>query len=439
MKDRASPLKSEPVGSGASHLALTILFLVVTLNLFDRQLINILAQDIKVDLHLSDAELGLVTGTAFGLLKALFSIPVGAWADRSDRGRILGALVGVFSAFTLLSGAASNFVGLVLARMGVGLGESATVPVATAIVRERYPQRATSALAIAMAGNPVGSFLAFLIGGLIAERWGWRWAFLVAGPPGLLLAWMALANLGSRDPPLRSQEPWRAWPREALGLVGRPHLKPLIFATAGSMFMVSATNAWMPAYLIRMHGLTTAEAGFQVAIAVGLGGALGAASGMSCDWIRSRLWRPESAMMVATLLLATPFLGLMIFGGTLAAALGAYFIYNMLAYAWLAPTIRLIQDAVEPSQRSLALSICSAVAIFLGLGLGIPAVGWISDLLTPTYGPLALGISLCLVVALAIAISLASHIHILRTANRPPADSDKSLSPFGKHGIRSKS
>jgi len=162
--------------SPSSGLALTILFLVVTLNLFDRQLINILAQDIKIDLHLSDTELGLITGTAFGLLKALFSVPVGAWADRSDRGRILGALVALFSVFTLLSAAAVSFAGLALARMGVGLGESATVPVASATVRERVPQRATSALAVTMAGNPVGSFLAFLIGGLIAQRWGWRWA-----------------------------------------------------------------------------------------------------------------------------------------------------------------------------------------------------------------------------------------------------------------------
>ena len=437
MNSAGAPASSEEASS--SRFALAILFLVLTLNLFDRQLINILAQDIKIDLHLSDAELGLLTGTAFGLLKALFSVPVGAWADRSDRGRILAALVALFSAFTLLSAAALGFAGLILARMGVGLGESATVPVASAIVRERFSQRATSALAIAMAGNPVGSFLAFLVGGLIAQAWGWRWAFLVAGPPGLLLAWIVLAKLGGGKPAARSKpQPVRSWPREALTLVRQPGFKPLMCATAGSMFMVSATNAWMPAFLIRMHELTTAEAGLYVAIAVGLGGALGAASGIACDGIRARLRRPESAMMVTTLLLAAPFLALMIFSGSRGPALSAFFIYNMVAYAWLAPTIRLIQDAVEPGQRSLALSLCSAVAIFLGLGVGIPAIGWVSDLLSSAFGPLALGVSLCLVVSLAIAISLFAHLYILTTAGGAAADLDKSLSPFGKPGIPSK-
>lgn len=395
------------------RLALAILFLVLTLNLFDRQLINILAQDIKMDLQLSDAELGLLTGTAFGLFKALFSIPVGAWADRSDRPRILGVLVAIFSIFTFLSAAAASFVTLAVARMGVGIGESATVPVASAMVRERFPKRATAALAIAMAGNPVGSFLAFLIGGLIAERWGWRWAFLVAGPPGLLLAAVVLSRLRIANSEVRSPPRSASLLDETLGLAKRPFFKPLVCATIGSMFMVSAANAWMPAFLIRVHHLGTAGAGLYVAIAVGLGGAIGSLTGIGCDRLRARVRHPESALMIATLLLVAPFLAVMIFESATAPALAAYFIYNVLAYAWLAPTIRLIQDAVEPGQRALAISVCSATAIFVGLGIGIPAVGWLSDRLTPSYGSQAVGLSLFLVVALAVGLSLISHFYVL--------------------------
>jgi len=406
-------LVGAPTTRAASpRFALTILFLVVTVNLFDRQLINILAQDIKLELDLSDAELGLLTGTAFGLLKALFSIPIAALADRSERPRILAGLVALRSAFSLLCAATTNFAGLLIGRAGVGLGESAAVPIATALAREHFPQRGTSAIAITMAGNPVGTFLAFLLGGLIAERWGWRWAFLAAGLPGLLLAWVVLAKL--KDGGTRTSSLGASWLRDAVGLIQKSQVKPLICATAGSMFMVNTAIAWMPAFFMRAHALGTAQAGLYLAIAVGLGGALGALSGIACDLVRPRIRHPESSIMCATLLLAVPFMLAMIFIRDTGTALAAFFAYNVLAYAWLGPTIRLIQDAVEPRQRALAIALCGAVGVFFGLGIGVPLIGWISDLLTPAYGVRGLGVSLCLVVAAAIAIALTSHLILLR-------------------------
>ncbi len=405
-------LAATPTTKAASPRgALTILFLVVAANLFDRQLINILAQDIKLDLGLSDAELGLLTGTAFGLLKALFSLPIGAWSDRSDRSRILAGLVALRSVFSLLCVATTNFPTLLAGRAGAGLGESAAVPIATAMAREYFPHRGTSAIAITMAGNPVGTFLAFLVGGLIAERWGWRWAFLTAGLPGLLLAWFVLAKL--RDNAAKTTLVGSSLVRDAIGLIRRPVVKPLVCATAGCMFIVNTASAWMPAFLIRAHGLGTAQAGFYLASAVGVGGALGALSGIACDLVRPRIRHPESAIMCAALLLLVPFLLAMIFSPGIGTTLSAFFVYNVLAYAWLGPTIRLIQDAVEPRQRALAIALCGAVGVFVSLGVGVPLVGWISDLLTAGYGDRGLGIALCLVVTIAISIALVSHLLIL--------------------------
>ena len=405
-------LAAMPTTKAASpRCALTILFLVVAANLFDRQLINILAQDIKLDLDLSDAELGLLTGTAFGLLKAAFSIPIGAWSDRNDRSRILAGLVALRSVFSLLCAATTNFPILLVGRAGAGLGESAAVPISTAMAREYFPHRGTSAIAITMAGNPVGTFLAFLVGGVIAQRWGWRWAFLAASLPGLLLAWLVLAKL--RDNAAKTTLIGSSWIRDAIGLIRRPLLKPLVCATAGSMFIVNTATAWMPAFLIRAHGLGTAQAGFYLAISVGLGGAIGALSGIACDLIRRRIRHPESAIMCATLLLLMPFLLAMVFSSDIGTTLSAFFVYNALAYAWLGPTIRLIQDSVEPRQRALAIALCGAVGVFVGLGIGVPLIGWISDLLTPAYGDRGLGIALCLIVTVAISIALVSHLLIL--------------------------
>ena len=267
LMDGQGLLAAMPTTKAASpRCALTILFLVVAANLFDRQLINILAQDIKLDLGLSDAGSSrrLLTGTAFGLLKAAFSIPIGAWSDRNDRSRILAGLVALRSVFSLLCAATTNFPILLAGRAGAGLGESAAVPISTAMAREYFPHRGTSAIAITMAGNPVGTFLAFLVGGLIAQRWGWRWAFLAASLPGLLLAWLVLAKL--RDNAAKTTLIGSSLVRDAIGLIRRPWSSRWSARPPARMFIVNTASAWMPAFLIRAHGLGTAQAGFYLAI-----------------------------------------------------------------------------------------------------------------------------------------------------------------------------
>ena len=404
----------ETPATASPRLVLAILSGVVALNLFDRQLINILAQDIKTDLLLTDAELGLLTGTALGLFKALFSMPVSSWADRRGRPRVLAILVAMHSAFSILCGAASGFLGLAIARMGVGIGESAGVPVATAIARDHFPTRATTALAIAMAGNPLGTFLAFLVGGAIADRWGWRCSFVAGGAPGLLLAWILVRKIkevrvGSSFATISGN-----WVGDALDLLRSSRFRPLIIATSGSMLIANAASAWMPAFFMRVHGLSTAQAGLFAAIAIGIGGALGTLSGLVCDLVRKHIIHSESVMMLLTTSASLPFLFVTVVTASPVRALVSFFIYNALAYAWLAPTIRLIQDAVEASSRAFAISLCSAVAVSVSLGVGVPFIGRISDLTSGTYGLRAIGYSLFAVTSIAVAITVFSHFLIWR-------------------------
>ncbi|HYX45350.1 MAG TPA: MFS transporter [Sphingomicrobium sp.] len=438
MENVAAIADSEHRRSASPESALAILFLVVTVNLFDRQLINILAQDIKLDLSLTDAELGLLTGTAFGALKAAFSVPIGAWADRSSRPRILGGLIAVCSLCSMICSVSRGFVGLGLARMGVGIGESAGVPIATAMLRDYFPRRSTSAIAIAMAGNPVGTFLAFLVGGFIAARWGWRWAFFAAGPLGLVLAWVIVSKLRDTGVPVERKAMGASWVSEALELVRRPLLVPLMAGTASSMFVVVAASAWMPAFLIRVHSLGTAQAGLWSALAVGIGGALGTLSGAACDLMRPRIRFPESAMLLGTLLMLPPFLFVMVFAKNAMAAVSSYLLYNVLAYSWTGPTIRLIQDSVAPRERALATALCSATGMFVGLGVGIPLIGWLSDHLAADYGSRSIGVALSIVVSFAIAIGLASHLVVVNRlaaiARTPLADLDKSASSLANSG-----
>src|ERR1700722_1876586 len=168
---------------------LFILFLVCTVSYFDRQIVTILAEPIKTDLHLSDTQLGVLTGFAFGIVYCTFGLPIARLADRFSRLGVLSISLVAWSICTVACGRAASFGALVAARMGVGIGESGSIPTGLAVATDYAPrEKRASALAFFAMGTPVGSLLGLSLGGLIASAYGWRTAFLLAGIPGLLLA-----------------------------------------------------------------------------------------------------------------------------------------------------------------------------------------------------------------------------------------------------------
>lgn len=187
--------------SGYASYALGVLFLVYLVNFIDRQMITILAPDIKRDLGLDDADIGFLYGTAFAVFYALFGIPLGRLADSWHRVRLLTIGLALWSAMTAISGLARNGAMLAGARVGVGIGEATASPAAYSLISDMFPRhmRAT-ALAIYSAGAYFGGGLSLMIGGYIVEAWdraypdggtvglaGWQVAFMAVGLPGLLL------------------------------------------------------------------------------------------------------------------------------------------------------------------------------------------------------------------------------------------------------------
>jgi MFS family permease len=120
--------------------ALLVLVLVYVINFVDRQIISILAQDIKHDLHLQDAQIGFLYGTAFAVFYALFGIPLGRLADSWYRGRLIAIGLGLWSSMTALSGLASNLAMLTVARIGVGIGEASASPAAYSMISDYFPK-----------------------------------------------------------------------------------------------------------------------------------------------------------------------------------------------------------------------------------------------------------------------------------------------------------
>lgn len=201
-----SPEQSAPRATGYSWYVLTVLVIVYILNFIDRQVVSILAVDIKADLNLTDADMGFLGGAAFAVFYALFGIPLGRLADNWSRVRLLTVGLALWSAMTAMSGFAWNQVSLTLARMGVGVGEATAGPTAYSLISDYFPkkQRAT-ALAIYSSGLYLGGGISLLIGAKIVQAWntaypgggpmglvGWQASFLIVGIPGLLVAlWVA--------------------------------------------------------------------------------------------------------------------------------------------------------------------------------------------------------------------------------------------------------
>jgi predicted MFS family arabinose efflux permease len=168
---------------------LFVLFLVGASSYVDKNIIGVLLEQIKAEFHVSDAMLGLLSGISFALFYATFGIPVARWADRGDRKRVITIALLIWSAMTALCGLASTFWQLVLARFGVGAGEAGAMPPAHSLLADYYPptERA-GAIGVFMMCSPVGYAIGLVLGGFIAQHYGWRTAFISVGLFGVLIA-----------------------------------------------------------------------------------------------------------------------------------------------------------------------------------------------------------------------------------------------------------
>jgi MFS family permease len=244
LKD-AAPIKGEAAGSGPdkvpaySWYALGVLVLIYVLNFIDRQILSILANDIKADLGVEDDYLGFLYGTAFAVFYALFGIPLGKLADSWKRVRLMSLGLALWSTMTALSGFAKNATTLTVARIGVGVGEATASPSAYSLISDWFPARLrATALAIYSSGLYIGGGISLLIGGLIVENWnaaypgggplglvGWQAAFLAVGIPGLVLALWVLTLRepvrGAIDglPTPEDPEPFRGFVRELFQVI----------------------------------------------------------------------------------------------------------------------------------------------------------------------------------------------------------------------------
>lgn len=376
-------------------LFLTLMLLVSAFNIGDRLLIGIVAEPIKHEFHLTDAMMGLLSGTAFALVYPPLGLPIAALADRLNRKNILAWCLGLWSFATLLAGLAGNFWQLVLTRLGVAAGEAGFVPPTHSLiadyVSERHRARAFSVIA---AGAALGSLMANIAGGALTDAYGWRSAFLVLGLFGVVLA--LLVRMLVREPPRVVLPPARGPERSVLLSIMRN--RAIMLCITGSAFhlmYVYAAATWSVPFYVRAFKTSLLEAGLLVgaggAIAAALGGIAG---GFAGDWFAARDRRWLAFWPAATVAAAAPFAVLGYLGGSVTMVFSGLLAATFLNALYQSSTYALVQAEVGNRGRATAAAFMIFVQNLIGLGLGPLAVGLLSDWLAGSFGPRALGVAL---------------------------------------------
>lgn len=414
---------------------LVVLTIVYAFNFIDRQILVILQEPIKADMLLSDAQLGLLSGFTFAVIYVTAGIPIAYWADRLNRRNIVATALAVWSGMTALSGLVQNYPQLLLARVGVGLGEAGGSPPAHSMISDYFPpkQRAT-ALSFYSSGIYVGILLGFAFGGLLAEAVGWRMAFLVVGLPGVMLA--AILLLTVREP-LRGR-----WDQGASSadkpdfsttltlLRSRRSFWYIAMGCALTSYIAYGNGNFMPSFLIRNHGLSVGEAGLALSLVWGVSGAIGTFSGgLLADRFATRDIRWYTWIPMVGMILAFPPYFYVLLGESTTGILSVLFFISIVNSLYLGPSIAISHAMVPPGMRALTSAVLFFVLNMIGLGLGPFLTGLASDLLQPIAGAQNLRYSMLITACmgpLAILMFYLASRHLmsdLAAANHPAAPS----------------
>jgi len=382
---------------------LFMLTIVGALSFFDRQLVVILQEPIKEELNLSDTQLGLMTGLAFAIFYCLVGIPIARYADRNNRRNVVGISLAIWSFMTAITGLVGTFMQMLLARIGVGIGEAGGTPSSQAMISDYFPKdKRATAFAIYATSVYIGLFLGFSMGGILEANFGWRNAFMFLGVPGIIFSIFFV--LGVKEPPKGYadggviEKEQQAFGEAMTVLLSKKTYKYILAASALHSFVGYGFANWIPSFFIRVHGMTVLEVGFWLAVSIGIGGGIGAfAGGFIVDKLIKRDRRWYLWIGIVAVILTIPFSLFTLFSSSKTAAAICYFIPNVLFSLNMGAILAVTQGVVSAKMRALSSAVYYFVLNLVGMGLGPLAVGLLSDYLTPSYGDYSLRYALFIV------------------------------------------
>ena len=379
---------SKPLYSSRyTNYVLGVLVVVYVFNFIDRQILAILAPEIKDELGLSDTQLGALSGVAFGIFYATFAIPIARLADKYSRVSVISISLTVWSLMTALSGLAGNFWQLLIARIGVGIGEAGGSPPSHSLLADYFaPGKRATALGIYALGVPIGILFGNLAGGWIGEFFGWRNAFFLVGIPGVILA--IILKLTVKEPPRGYSEEKPVEIKQVpfsevvKTMWGFKTFRYISLGCGTQAFVGYGSIAWMPSFLNRTHDMSMGEVGTALGLIIGLFGGVGTLlSGYLGDHFGSKDVRNYMRIPAFAFLIAAPAGAAVYLFDNLYLALAIYTIPAFLTNLYTGPTFGMTQSLAPLAMRSAAAALLLFVINIIGLVFGPTTVGILSDLL----------------------------------------------------------
>jgi MFS family permease len=388
---------------------LTVLLIIQAHNYVDRQALGLVLQSIKVDLHLSDTELGLLTGIPFAIFYSVVGIPIARWADQGNRVGIIALSVGIWSVLVALCGRATSFAQLLILRAGIGVGEAGCLPPAQSLITDSFSRaERPAAMSTYMLGGPLSTLVGVSVAGWLNEFYGWRTMFILLGSPGLAmvpLAWFTLkeprlikgtevaARTRGEDASssVRSATARPPLAEVARTLWGNRTFRYLLFAFWVQYFLAYGVAQFQPAFLMRTYDLRSGTLGTLYALVFGLSSLVGLYSGgRLASRYANRNDRLQLQVAAATFVVYALTSALAYLSNNLVWA------FTLLAFGTL--VVNLATGSLWATAQSLVpaeMRATSSAGIFLfanlfGVGLGPLAVGALSDALMPWLGSASL-------------------------------------------------
>ena len=405
------PARSEIPGSTREDrhktYMLTLLMVIMAFNFVDRFALGVLLQDIKVDLHLSDTQLGFMTGIAFALFYSVMGIPIARWADHGNRVTIIALTAAIWSVMVALCGRATSFSQLLLIRVGVAVGEAGGIPPAHSLMADQFTrEERPRASAFYQLGVPLSLLLSYFAAGWLDQLYGWRTTFLLLGLPGVVLSalvWFTLKD--PRQDKLATRLAARSQPASpgaaanfktvCKTLFAIPSFRHLVLSFSIMYFFGYGVQQWQPSFFIRSFGLSTGELGTWFAIVFGGGGFVGTYLG---GYLAMRYARGKEGIQLKGIAAMYSCLALLSVGIYLSTSMYvAFALLTMSAfcqYSTGGPLLSTIQTLVPERMRATAIALIYLFANLIGMGIGPLLVGVLSDAMRQIAGEESLRYSL---------------------------------------------
>jgi MFS family permease len=388
--------------SRQANYALGVLSVIYVLNYADRSVFSLLLDSIKNDFQVTDTVMGLAGGFGFALFYSVLALPIARWADRFNRRFILTAGLAVWSGMTCLSGLALGAWQLAAARLGVGAGQACGIAPSHSMLSDMFPkEELPRALSILTAGSQIGIFAGSLLAGVVSQYYGWRWAFIIAGLPGIAVA--VLFRLTVNEPARGAMEGPRANTNVYSVLETLRFLFSqisFVYITIGGTLMgitLYGFQMWSPAFLHRVYHLNNATVGL---LQGGIFALFGVAGVLIGGFFAERLgrrdirWRLNVPAVAAVA--SCPVSLLFLFLPSLSGALVCWALSTVCISAYMGPIYAVYQTVSMVRMRALASATFLFLGNLLGLGVGSWLIGLASTTLSRRYGDLSIRYSMIL-------------------------------------------